>query len=85
MGSVSIEDTMGTVVVVSLAASAAEVVRNAATRLAFGSGEPECRNPTTGIAGCCPRAVSGHAAAPPRSVMNSRRLISCIRMPITAA
>jgi hypothetical protein len=34
------------------------------------------RNPTTGIAGCCARAASGHAAAaPPSSVMNSRRLI----------
>jgi hypothetical protein len=31
-------------------------------------------NPTTGIAGCCARAASGHAAAPPISVMNSRRL-----------
>jgi hypothetical protein len=28
----------------------------------------------TGIAGCCARAASGHAAAPPSSVMNSRRL-----------
>ena len=26
--------------------------------------------------GCCARAASGHAAAPPRSVMNSRRLIA---------
>ena len=34
-----------------------------------------CRNPITGIAGCCARAASGHAAAaPPSSVMNSRRL-----------
>src|SRR5215831_5337440 len=33
------------------------------------------RNPTTGSAGCCARAASGHAAAPPTSVMNSRRLI----------
>ena len=32
------------------------------------------RNPITGIAGCCARAASGHAAAPPSSVMNSRRL-----------
>ena len=32
-------------------------------------------SPTTGIAGCCARAVSGHAAAPPSSVMNSRRAI----------
>ena len=33
------------------------------------------RNPTTGIAACCAHAASGHAAAPPSSVMNSRRLI----------
>src|SRR5262249_17414155 len=33
------------------------------------------RSPTTSIVGCCARAASGHAtAAPPRSVMNSRRL-----------
>jgi hypothetical protein len=31
-------------------------------------------NPITGIVGCCARAASGHAAAAPRSVMNSRRL-----------
>ena len=32
------------------------------------------RKPITGIAGCCARAASGHAAAaPPSSVMNSRR------------
>ena len=32
-------------------------------------------HPITGIAGCCARAASGHAAAaPPSSVMNSRRL-----------
>src|SRR5262249_29566935 len=38
------------------------------------------RNPITGIAGCCARATSGHvAAAPPRSVMKSRRFI--IRSP----
>ena len=35
------------------------------------------RNPITGIAGCCARAASGHAAAaPPSSVMNSRALHS---------
>ena len=34
------------------------------------------RNPITGIAGCCARAESGHAAAaPPSSDMNSRRLL----------
>src|SRR3954471_4572642 len=33
------------------------------------------RTPTTGMAGCCARAASGHVtAAPPRSVMSSRRL-----------
>ena len=38
------------------------------------SGDPRSRNPITGIAGCCARAASGHAAAaPPSSVMNSRR------------
>src|SRR3954470_20289172 len=30
-------------------------LRNPARRLAFGSGEPECRNPMTGIAACCAR------------------------------
>src|SRR6516165_2249767 len=33
------------------------------------------RNPIIGIAGCCARAASGHAAAPPSKVMNSRRLM----------
>src|SRR5262245_47328501 len=39
------------------------------------------RKPITGIAGCCARAASGHAAAaPPSSVRNSRRFNSnCIR------
>ena len=37
-------------------------------------GDAVSRNPITGIAGCCARAASGHAtAAPPSSVMNSRR------------
>ena len=40
------------------------------------SGDVASRNPITGIAGCCARAASGHAAAaPPSSVMNSRRFI----------
>ena len=34
------------------------------------------RNPMVGsLLGCCARAASGHAAAPPSSVMNSRRFI----------
>jgi hypothetical protein len=37
-------------------------------------GVPVPKNPITGIAGCCARAVSGHEAAnPPASVKNSRR------------
>src|SRR5262245_16673446 len=37
------------------------------------------RKPITGITACCARAASGHAAAPPSSVMKSRRFgrIAC--------
>jgi hypothetical protein len=38
-------------------------------------GDLAWRNPITGIGGCCARAASGHAAAPPSSVMNSRRFM----------
>jgi hypothetical protein len=39
------------------------------------AGDPELRNPITGVA-CCARAATGHAAAaPPSSDMNSRRFI----------
>jgi hypothetical protein len=31
------------------------------------------RMPITGSDACCARAASGHAAAPPSKVMNSRR------------
>jgi Uncharacterised protein family (UPF0149) len=37
------------------------------------SGDSRFKYPTTGIAACCAHAASGHAAAPPRSVMSSRR------------
>jgi hypothetical protein len=48
----------------------------------IGAGEPAPRIPTTGIAGCCARAASGHAAAaPPTKVMNSRRLTSSTGLP----
>src|SRR5262245_25343930 len=47
--------------------------RNAATMGAYSLGELLLRNPITGIDDCCARATSGHAAAPPTSVMNSRR------------
>src|SRR5215467_4201812 len=44
------------------------------------------RNPITGIAGCCARAASGHAAdAPPSSVMNSPRVIRLIFKPVKSA
>ena len=43
------------------------------TKARAAAGGPPLRKPITGIAGCCARAASGHAAAPPSSVMNSRR------------
>ena len=50
------------------------------------SGDVASRNPITGIAGCCARAASGHAAAaPPSSVMNSRRFIRSPRRRARAA
>src|SRR5436309_1330673 len=44
-----------------------------------GRGDVDAR--AVGIAGCCARAASGHAAAPPSSVMNSRRLMPNIGLP----
>src|SRR6516164_9954035 len=50
--------------------------RKAATTPVDSFGDRPLTNPITGIAGCCARAsASGHATAPPTSVMNSRRLI----------
>src|SRR5260221_9324745 len=48
-------------------------------------GDRVLRNPMTGIAGCCARATSGQAAAaaPPRSVMSSRRLMCSFRLRVT--
>jgi hypothetical protein len=40
---------------------------------AFASGDALARIATTGIAGCCARAASGHAAAPPSVAKNFRR------------
>ena len=43
---------------------------------AYGWGSPTWRKPITGLSGCCARAACVHTtAAPPRSVMNSRRFI----------
>src|SRR5262245_4088220 len=49
--------------------------RNAAKRCSRPLDAPLLSQPTTGI-GCCAHATSGHAPAPPISVMNSRRLMA---------
>src|SRR6516165_8026269 len=49
--------------------------RKPAITWTYAPGEAIWRNPITGIAACCARAAIGHAAAPPSSVINSRRLI----------
>src|SRR5262245_23289139 len=54
--------------------------RKAAARCAASSGPRLMRYPTAGILRACPCAASGHAtAAPPSSVMNSRRFIRSAR------
>ena len=50
-------------------------LRNAAKKFELVSGVPPSRYPITGI-GCCPHTAIGHAAAPPRSEMKSRRCIA---------
>src|SRR5262249_36365805 len=51
--------------------------RNDSIRGDAGGASPGQRRPILGVlSACCARAVSGHAAAPPSSVMNSRRLKS---------
>jgi hypothetical protein len=45
---------------------------------------PANKNPTLGIL-CCARAASGHAAAPPTSVMKSRRFMPDIGVPPASA
>jgi hypothetical protein len=53
--------------------------RKAWSTCSLDPGASGLRSPTTGIAGCCARAASGHAAAaPPSSVMNARRLTPLI-------
>jgi hypothetical protein len=50
-------------------------VRKFAIRDHFVRGDAPLRTPIAGIAGCCARAASGQAAAPPpSSVMKSRHL-----------
>src|SRR5262245_41829227 len=56
--------------------------RNEARRLVMPSDDLLSRNPITGIAACCARAANGHAAAaPPSSVMKSRRLMGATPQP----
>ena len=39
-----------------------------------------CSTPITGMTGCCARAATGHAAAPPSATSNSRRpMVTVIR------
>jgi hypothetical protein len=54
--------------------------RTPATSDAKEAGEAVLRKPTTGICGCCPRAVRGNATAPPRIEMEVRRRISGIKL-----
>jgi len=49
--------------------------RKPATKGAYPLGVSLLRNPITGIAVCCACTASGHAAAPPSSVMNVRRFM----------
>ena len=48
---------------------------NVARRNWSASREPGLSQPITGISACCARAATGHAAAPPSSVMNERRFM----------
>jgi hypothetical protein len=59
---------------------AAELVRRQVTVIAtYDWGDALLRNPITGIAVCCARAVNGDAAAaPPSSVMNARRAMQAV-------
>src|SRR5450759_5144282 len=51
--------------------------RKAASICEYAPRNPPLKNPIVGNDGCCAHAESGHeAAAPPRSVMNSRRRMS---------
>src|SRR5262249_56047857 len=51
---------------------------NPVTRCAKLASEVSRRKPITGIAACCALAASGHAAAPPSSVMKPRRLMASL-------
>src|SRR5262249_58341266 len=46
---------------------------NAVAANGIPSDDAPLRKPIMGVADCCARAATGHVAAPPTSVMNSRR------------
>jgi hypothetical protein len=53
---------------------------NAAVQVLWADCESEPKNPMVrSLSGCCARAASDHAAAPPSSVMSSRRFIRSTR------
>ena len=60
--------------------ASARPLRNAATRCIEVAADVLRRIPITGIVGCCARAASGIANAPPTAAMNSRRLMSALRL-----
>jgi hypothetical protein len=60
----------------SIHPSSRDLCKNAATRRLSITGVLCPKNPMVGsFDGCCALAASGHAAAPPSSVMNWRRFI----------
>src|SRR5262245_19304095 len=65
----------------SIYPSSASPRRNGSIKGAFALAGPPWRNPITAVVGCCARAARGHsAAAPPMSVMNSRRPLSSMAL-----
>src|SRR5262249_41692888 len=56
--------------------------RKAAMKFARSAGDPPCKKPTTGVAGCCARAASDQAMADPAiPLMRSRRRIAFLQGP----
>src|SRR5262249_20301583 len=64
--------------------TASRPLRNAATKPRDPCSDALARKPITGIAPCCARAASGHAATmpTPKSVRNFLRLLCVIALPI---
>jgi hypothetical protein len=58
--------------------------RNSTKRQTSDCWDPLLRKPITGMVGCCARAASGHAAAPPTAASNSRRPMVTVMRPSRA-